>query len=97
VLPGGGSQLFGVREMAATLIGKQVHLGRPKQLPGLVGAVHGPAFSTALGMLDYVTKKPMEEQMFDTPLNCGGVTFGLNKVMSWFKGKRTFLAPSCAF
>src|SRR6201999_3844969 len=73
VLTGGGSQLLGVREMASTLLGKQVRLGRPRTLPGLAEAVSGPAFSTALGMLEYVNKKPMEEQMFAAHRRRGGL------------------------
>jgi len=85
VLTGGGSQLLGVREMAATLLGKQVRLARPRALPGLAESVSGPAFSTALGMLEYVTKKPMEEQMFDMHRRRGGLNAGLQKMVNWFK------------
>jgi len=85
VLTGGASQLLGVREMAATLLGKQVRLGRPRAIPGLAEAVSGPAFATALGMLEYVTKKPMEEQMFDMHRHRGGLTSGFEKVVNWFR------------
>jgi len=85
VLTGGASQLLGVREMAANILGKQVRLGRPNLLPGLADAASGPAFSTAIGMLDYVTKKPMEEQMFDAYRRRGGLTAGFEKVVSWFR------------
>ena len=83
VLTGGASQLLGVREMAANILGKQVRLGRPRPLPGLAEAASGPAFSTTIGMLDYVTKKPMEEQMFDAHRHRGGLTAGFEKVVSW--------------
>jgi cell division protein FtsA len=85
VLTGGASQLLGAREMASNLLGKQVRLGRPRALPGLAEAVSGPAFSTSLGMLEYVTKKPMEEQMFDNYRHRGGLTAGFEKVVNWFK------------
>lgn len=85
VLTGGASQLLGVREMAANILGKQVRLGRPRALPGLAESVSGPAFSTALGMLEYVVKKPMEEQMFDAYRERGSLTSGFEKVVSWFK------------
>lgn len=85
VLTGGASQLLGVREMASSLLGKQVRLGRPRQLPGLAESVSGPAFSTALGMVEYVVKKPMEEQMFDLNRRRGSLTAGFEKVVSWFK------------
>ena len=85
VLTGGASQLLGVREMAANILGKQVRLGRPRPLPGLAESVNGPAFATALGMLEYNVKKPMEEQMFDAHRHRGGLTAGFEKVVNWFK------------
>ncbi len=85
VLTGGASQLLGAREMAANLLGKQVRQGRPRALPGLAEAVSGPAFSTSLGMLEYITKKPVEEQMFDAYRHRGGLTAGFEKMVNWFK------------
>ena len=85
VLTGGASQLLGVREMASTLLGKQVRLGKPHMLPGLAESMSGPAFSAAVGMVEYVVKKPMEEQMFDAHRRRGGLTAGFEKVVHWFK------------
>jgi cell division protein FtsA len=85
VLTGGASQLLGAREMAATILGKQVRLARPRMMPGLAEAVSGPAFATALGMLEYTIKKPMEEQMFDAHRHRGGLASGFEKVVSWFR------------
>ncbi len=51
----------------------------------LAESVSGPAFSTALGMLEYVTKKPMEEQMFDKHRRSGGLNAGLQKMVNWFR------------
>lgn len=85
VITGGASQLLGVREAAALILGKQVRMGRPRPLPGLAEAVSGPAFSAALGMIEYVTKKPIEEQMFDAHRRRKGLTAGFEKLVSWFK------------
>ncbi|MFO0389740.1 MAG: cell division protein FtsA [Alphaproteobacteria bacterium] len=85
VLTGGASQLLGVREMAANMLGKQVRLGRPRVLPGLAESVSGPAFAASLGMVEYVLKKPMEEQMFALNRRRGNLTAGFEKVVSWFK------------
>ncbi|NBX04095.1 MAG: cell division protein FtsA [Alphaproteobacteria bacterium] len=85
VLTGGASQLLGVREMAANMLGKQVRLGRPRALPGLAESVSGPAFATSLGMLEYIVKKPMEEKMFAAYSKEGGLSAGLQKIVSWFK------------
>lgn len=85
VLTGGASQLLGVREMAATMLGKQVRLGRPRAFPGLAEAVSGPAFATALGMLEYTVKKPMEERMFAAYSQRSGLSANLEKLLGWFK------------
>ncbi len=61
VLTGGASQLPGVREMAASILDKQVRLGRPSPVPGLAESVSGPAFSTSAGLLHYAFNNPAEE------------------------------------
>ena len=53
VLTGGASQLPGVRELASSIINKQVRMGRPKAMEGMAEAITGPAFSTAVGLLHY--------------------------------------------
>jgi molecular chaperone DnaK (HSP70) len=53
VLTGGASQLAGVREMAAEILGRQVRLGRPAPLRGLPDSAQGPAFATAVGLLSW--------------------------------------------
>lgn len=56
VLTGGGSQLQGVRELAARILDKQVRLGRPLRVDGLAEATVGPAFSTCAGLLAYAAQ-----------------------------------------
>jgi cell division protein FtsA len=51
VLTGGASQLVGVREAAARILGRQVRLGRPAPVRGLPEAFHAPGFATTLGLL----------------------------------------------
>jgi len=51
VLTGGASQLSGVREMAARILGRQVRQGKPAPLRGLPDSASGPAFATAAGLL----------------------------------------------
>jgi cell division protein FtsA len=53
VLTGGASQLNGVREMAARILGRQVRQGRPPSLRGLPDSACGPAFATAVGLLSW--------------------------------------------
>ncbi len=61
VLTGGASQLPGVREMAGSILDKQVRLGRPLPVPGLAESVSGPAFSTSAGLLHFAFNNPAEE------------------------------------
>lgn len=61
VLTGGASQLPGVREMAATILDKQVRHGRPRPIPGLAESVSGPAFATSAGLLHFAFNNPAEE------------------------------------
>ncbi|MBF0375563.1 MAG: cell division protein FtsA [Alphaproteobacteria bacterium] len=53
VLTGGGSQMQGVRDLAALILDKQVRMGRPVGLLGLAEATGGPAFSTCAGLLRF--------------------------------------------
>jgi cell division protein FtsA len=61
VLTGGASQLPGVREMAASILDKQVRHGRPRPIPGLAESVSGPAFATSAGLLHFAFNNPAEE------------------------------------
>ena len=58
VLTGGGSQLQGVRELAARMLDKQVRLGRPIRMDGLAEATGGPAFATCAGLLGLAMREP---------------------------------------
>jgi cell division protein FtsA len=51
VLTGGGSQLIGVRELAARVLDRQVRLGRPRSVRGLPETAGGPPFAVATGLL----------------------------------------------
>jgi cell division protein FtsA len=51
VLTGGASQLVGVRETAARILGRQVRLGRPQPVRGLPDAFLAPGFATTLGLV----------------------------------------------
>jgi cell division protein FtsA len=61
VLTGGASQLPGVREMAASILDKQVRHGKPRLIPGLAESVSGPAFATSTGLLHFAFNNPAEE------------------------------------
>jgi cell division protein FtsA len=53
VLTGGASQLPGLPELAARILGRQVRIGRPLGISGLPEAAKGPAFAVAAGLLVY--------------------------------------------
>ncbi|TMJ36114.1 MAG: cell division protein FtsA [Alphaproteobacteria bacterium] len=56
VLTGGGSELTGVREIAAQWLNRQVRLGAPLPVAGMPEAARSPAFATAFGLLNYALK-----------------------------------------
>lgn len=60
VITGGGSQLTGVRELAAQILGNSVRIGRPIGVSGLAQAAGGPAFAASVGLLRYVQLRPAE-------------------------------------
>lgn len=53
ILTGGASQLTGLPELAASILGRQVRTGRPLGIGGLPDAAKGPAFAVAAGLLIY--------------------------------------------
>ncbi len=85
VITGGASQLLGLRELAARMLGKQVRLSRPKPLPGLAEAVSGPAFATAIGMLGYALDKPMEDRLYEAAYAQRPLAKRLKFLSQWFK------------
>jgi cell division protein FtsA len=60
VLTGGACQLHGVRELAGLILDKQVRIGRPARIDGLAESTHGPAFSTAAGLLLFAMSEHAE-------------------------------------
>ncbi|MBV9346624.1 MAG: cell division protein FtsA [Pseudolabrys sp.] len=53
VLTGGASQLVGLSELAARVLGRPVRVGRPLGVAGMPEAAKGPAFAVAAGLLVY--------------------------------------------
>lgn len=60
VLTGGACQLHGARELAGLILDKQVRVGRPMRINGLAESTHGPAFSTAAGLLHFAVSERAE-------------------------------------
>jgi cell division protein FtsA len=53
ILTGGASQMTGLAELAARILGRPVRLGRPLGIAGLPDAARGAAFAAATGLLVY--------------------------------------------
>ncbi len=53
ILTGGASQLAGVAELAAKILGREIRTGRPLGIGGLPDSAKGPAFAVAAGLLVY--------------------------------------------
>lgn len=75
VLTGGASQLGGVRDLAASIMDRQVRLGRPKRHQGLAESATGPAFATCAGLLTFGVQKQEDNGMgrFDALVNAARV------------------------
>ncbi|MAR56828.1 MAG: cell division protein FtsA [Rickettsiales bacterium] len=82
VLTGGSSQMLGVYDLATKMLGKQVRKAKPVAMEGLADSVSGPAFATAVGMLQALRQPPWEEVLLERANNRRGV---LKRVISWFK------------
>jgi cell division protein FtsA len=54
VLTGGTSQLVGIAEFAANVLGRPTRVARPQPLGGMPGNASSPAFSTAIGLVSAV-------------------------------------------
>ncbi len=83
VLTGGASQLPGLRDLAQTVLNKQVRIGRPIRLSSLPDAVSSPAFAVAAGLLTYVTERAHEMPAEIMASVKGGSLFERLKI--WFK------------
>jgi len=60
ILTGGASQLTGLAELAARILGRPVRIGRPLGMSGLPEAARGPAFAVAAGLLAYPQAAQLE-------------------------------------
>ena len=77
VLTGGASQLSGLAELAADVLGRQVRLARPRGVEGLADAVSGPGFATSVGLIRYAAENPLEVAGGDfQPVRERGGAFG---------------------
>lgn len=85
VITGGGCQLLGLREMAGRMMNKQIRIAKPRPIPGLAEAVSGPAFSGAIGMLQYLYYKPLEERLLEAAMEKKSFSAKWKNVLQWVK------------
>jgi cell division protein FtsA len=81
VLTGGACQLHGVKELAGLILDKQVRVGRPLRVKGLAESTHGPAFSTAAGLLHFA----MSEKAERPRVSRGGNRGFLGQMTNWIR------------
>jgi cell division protein FtsA len=83
VLTGGASQMNGVREMAARILGRQVRNGRPVSLRGLPESATGAPFATAIGLLTWASGEG--RQLADIDLDADRPTGLLRRIVNFLR------------
>lgn len=86
VLTGGGSQLKGAADCASSALGMPVRIGKPGRIGGLGDSVDSPAFSTAVGLVQYgALQHHQPKRMGAGAKSFGGVFRGLSSIFSKFR------------
>ncbi|WP_137178415.1 cell division protein FtsA [Roseomonas sp. AR75] len=85
VLTGGGSLLIGARELAATVLDRQVRLGRPRATRGLPETAGGAPFAVAVGLLAWAAGegRPIVD-VAPGPERTGGA---IRRFLDWLKAR----------
>lgn len=83
VLTGGGSQLPGIRELAANMWGKQIRIGYPKGITGGSDVVATPMFATCGGLLKFALRDYIGDESQIRPMYDDGAV--LTRVMGWIR------------
>ncbi|WP_455476485.1 cell division protein FtsA [Bartonella sp. B17] len=87
ILTGGASQLIGLPEMACTILGRNVRMGRPLGISRLPSLAKGAAFSSAVGLLIYPQLMEFEEKTVQAAVNhlSMGTRGCLQRVGQWLR------------
>ncbi|MCZ2328662.1 cell division protein FtsA [Bartonella sp. F02] len=87
VLTGGASQLTGLPEMARTILGRNVRIGRPLGVSRLPSLAKGAAFSSAVGLLVYPQLVGFEEKTVQAAVKhlSTGTSGYLQRVGQWLR------------
>lgn len=83
VITGGASQMLGVSDLAARMLGKQVRKGKPMPINGLAEAVSGPAFATVIGLLHYSRLRTWEDEILTAATAKRG--WLPERLLNWFR------------
>lgn len=84
VLTGGASQVPGMVDLAARMLGHQVRLGRPLRVQGLPQAATAAGFSAAVGLSMFAAHPQDEWWDFDIPTE-RYPSRSLKRAMKWFR------------
>ncbi len=84
VLTGGASQIPGLDQLAARILGNQVRLGRPLRVHGLPEAAKGPAFAACVGLC-MQGAEPQDEFWDFEPVPERTSGRSLRRAVRWFK------------
>ncbi|KEC54606.1 cell division protein FtsA [Bartonella koehlerae] len=87
ILTGGASQLTGLPEMARTILGRNVRIGRPLGISRLPSLAKGAAFTSAVGLLIYPQLVGFEEKTMQTAVNhlSSGTRRYFQRVGQWLR------------
>ena len=81
VLTGGGSLLFGLKELAERVFNCSVRIGHPRVLFDLPESLHSPIYATGYGLLLHVLRK--EQQTLMHTVNAPITTRVIERMKSW--------------
>ncbi|MFE3837054.1 cell division protein FtsA [Pseudogemmobacter sonorensis] len=84
VLTGGGSQIPGLEDLAARILGQRVRAGRPLRVQGLPQAAAGAAFAGAVGLCLFAAHPQDEWWDFEVPAERYPAR-SLRRAFRWFK------------
>jgi cell division protein FtsA len=86
VLTGGASQLTGLPDLAAQILGRPVRIGRPLGISGLPEEARGPAFAVAAGLLIYPQAAQLEHfEPRKTRHSAAGTGGYIPRVVRWLR------------
>lgn len=86
VLTGGSSQLPGIANLAADVLGIPVRMAQPEKMVGMVDKLHSPAYSTSVGLVHWA----MLMHEVDPASLTGPILISQNGSSNWIRIKEAF-------